>query len=88
MASIVYVLCAMASFACAVLLYRAWSASRAPLLFWSTVCFAGLALNNLLLVVDFVVVPDRDLSILRSSIALASLSALIFGLVWDVESRR
>lgn len=88
MANVVYVLCAIASLACAILLQRAWSASREPLLFWSAVCFGGLALNNVLLVTDFVLAPGRDLSLLRSTVALASLSALIYGLIWDVEQRR
>lgn len=88
MADLVYVLCALTSLACAVLLQRAWRASGAPLLFWSAVCFAGLAVNNALLVVDLVLYESVDLSILRSLIALASLSALVFGLVWDVRERR
>jgi hypothetical protein len=85
MTDLVYVLCALASLACAGLLWRAWRASGAPLLFWSTACFAGLVLNNLLLVVDLVLLPALDLAIMRSTIALASLSLLIYGLVWDVE---
>jgi hypothetical protein len=88
MAEIVYVLCAAASLVCAVLLQRAWRAARAPVLFWSMVCFIGLAVNNLLLVVDLVVVPALDLSIVRSLVGLASLAALLHGLIWDVETRR
>lgn len=88
MADLVYVLCVLASLACATLLWRAWRGSGAPLLFWSTVCFAGLAVNNLLLLVDLVIFPTGDLSVLRSTIALVSLSALIYGLVWDVGSER
>jgi FtsH-binding integral membrane protein len=82
MAETVYVLCALASLACALFLNRAWRASRAPLLFWSVVCFAGLSLNNALLVADQLLLPDVDLSVLRSLVALGSLSALLFGRVW------
>jgi hypothetical protein len=88
MTDLVYVLCALASLVCAALLWRAWRGSGAPLLFWSTVCFVGLALNNLLLVVDLVVFPDANLTVLRSTIALASLAALIYGLVWDMGGTR
>jgi hydrogenase/urease accessory protein HupE len=87
MAEVVYVLCAVASLVCAVLLQRAWRAGRMPVLFWSMVCFIGLAANNLLLVVDLVVLPDVDLSITRSLVGLASLAALLYGLIWDIEDR-
>ncbi|HEX6640181.1 MAG TPA: DUF5985 family protein, partial [Thermoanaerobaculia bacterium] len=59
-AIIVYVLCAATSGLCAVLLLRGYRKSRARLLFWSGLCFTGLALNNLLLVIDVRVVPDLD----------------------------
>ncbi len=82
-AATVYVLCAVTSLACAVLLFDGHRRSGLPLLFWSALCFAGLALNNLLLFVDLVVVPGVDLSLWRSGIALASLGVLIYGLVWE-----
>lgn len=81
MAEAVYLLCALTSLACAILLYRGYRRSRTPLLFWSSLCFAGLVLNNVLLFVDLVMVPEVDLRMLRASIALASLSLLIYGLV-------
>ncbi len=83
MAEAVYTLCALTSVACAVLLLRAYRASRTPLLFWSSLCFIGLALNNALLILDFMVLPSVDLSILRSSVALAALTVLVGGLVWE-----
>jgi Family of unknown function (DUF5985) len=82
-ATAVYVLCALTSAACAVLLWRGWAQSRAPLLLWSAVCFAGLALNNVLLFMDKVVAPDVDLSTLRLSTALAAVSVLLVGLIWE-----
>jgi hypothetical protein len=85
MAEIVYALCALTSLACAVLLARGYRASRARLLLWSTTCFAGLALNNILLFVDQVLVPDVDLSLVRTVPALVGLAALVWGLVWDSE---
>lgn len=83
MAEVVYLLCAVTSIACAILLYRGYLQTRTRLLFWSSLCFAGLALNNVLLFVDLVVVPATDLSNLRGLVALAAMMILLFGLVWE-----
>ena len=85
MAWIVYLLCAATSLACAVLLLRAYKQSRVRLLFWSGLCFIGLALNNALLFVDLEVFPQTDLFLLRSLPALVGLLLLIYGLIWDTE---
>lgn len=81
MAEFVYVLCALTSMACAVLLVNGYRRSKTGLLFWSGLCFAGLALNNVLLFVDIVVVPSVDFGLLRSGIALAAMMVLLYGLV-------
>lgn len=83
MAELVYLLCAVTSTACAVLLLRGYLQSATKLLFWSSVCFAGLAVNNVLLFVDLVVVPEADLSLLRNGSAVAAMMILLFGLVWE-----
>lgn len=86
MGELVYVLCTITSLACALLLLRAWRVNRTKLLLWSTICFGGLFLNNMLLVVDVVVARDQvDLLILRDVTNLASVAALLFGLVWDTR---
>ena len=85
MAMAVYVLCALTSLACAVLLWRGYRRSGARLLLWSTVCFAGFFLNNLLLVVDTRILPETDLALVRVVPALAGVLALIYGLVWESE---
>ena len=82
-AELIYVLCIVASATAAFLLGRAYRATRSRLLACSALCFAGLALNNVVLFVDLVVVPDVDLTVVRSSIALGSLLVLLFGLVWE-----
>jgi len=84
-AIIVYVLCAATSGLCAVLLLRGYAKSRARLLFWSGLCFAGFALNNVLLVIDVRVVPEVDLSLWRTIPALIGVSLLIYGLVWETR---
>lgn len=83
MAEAVYALCAATSIVVAVLLYRGYAATRTRLLFWSSLCFAGLALNNILLYVDLAAMPQLDLVIARNLLALASVSVLLFGLVWE-----
>ena len=85
MAGLVYLLCAGTSLACAVLLLRAYKESRVRLLFWSGLCFVGLALNNALLFVDLEVFPQTDLFLLRSLPTLIGLLLLIYGLIWDTE---
>lgn len=83
MATLVYALCALTSLACAVLLLRSWARNRVRLLLWVGLCFVGLALNNIVLVVDVRVVPELDLSLWRSLPALAGLILLMYGLVWE-----
>ena len=81
MAEAVFLLCAVTSLACAVLLLRGYARSRVRLLLWSSLCFIGLAVNNVLLVVDKVIFPEGDLLLVRTSSALVALSLLVFGLV-------
>jgi hypothetical protein len=83
MATAVYVLSALISLACAVLLLRSYLQARTGLLLWAAVCFLGLTLNNTLLFVDKVVVTDVDLSLWRTLPALAGTLALVFGLLWE-----
>ena len=85
MATLVYTLCALTSLACAVLLLRGYASTRARLLLWSGLCFGGLFLNNLLLLIDKRVVPTVDLSLWRSLPALAGVALLVYGLVWETR---
>ena len=79
---LVYVLCAVASLACAVLLARGYRLRRSRVLFWSTMCFVGLALNNAVLIVDRMVVPHVDISLARAGTAVAAMALLVVGLIW------
>jgi hypothetical protein len=83
MAESVYALCAVTSIVCAVLLLRGYRTTRTRLLFWSSLCFSGLALNNVLLFVDLILVPNIDLFFWRAACALAGMSILVYGLIWD-----
>ena len=84
MAEAVYLLCALTSILCAALLARSYRRQRSRLLMWSTLCFAGLAVNNILLFVDLVLTAkDVDLSLVRSGTAFVSVVLLLIGLVWE-----
>jgi hypothetical protein len=62
---------------------RGYARTRVRLLFWSSLCFFGLMLDNVMLYVDVVVVPDVDLAVWRKLPGLLSLTLLVFGLVWE-----
>jgi hypothetical protein len=83
MATAVYILSALISLACAVLLLRSFAQARSALLLWAAICFLGLTLNNTLLFVDKIVVTDADLSLWRTIPALAGMLALVLGLLWE-----
>ncbi|MDB6175711.1 MAG: hypothetical protein JWL59_5022 [Chthoniobacteraceae bacterium] len=83
MPQIVYLLCALTSLACAVLLVRAYRGSHVKLLLWSAICFCALTLTNVLLFVDLVVFPSIDLQPIRSSVTLLGLTALLYGLIFN-----
>ena len=83
MADIAYILCTLTSILCAVLLLRGYKQSRSRLLFWCGLCFVGLALNNVLLIVDIRVFPERDLSHIRSLPAVVGVLLMIFGFIWE-----
>ena len=83
MPTVVYVLCALTSLACAVLLLRAYGRRGVRLLLWSGLGFVGITLGNIMLVTDVVILPERDLSLFRSLPVLAGLLVLMYGLIWD-----
>jgi hypothetical protein len=83
---IIFGLCAVTSFVCAYLLLQAYRRGGYRLLLWSGLCFVGLTLNNLALVVDKLILPTQvDLSLLRTGLAFVSMSVLLYGLVWNSE---
>ncbi len=83
MAEAVYLLCVAMSADCAFILLRTYLHRRTPLLLWSSLCFVGLAINNLLLFVDLVILPDVDLSALRAGVGAAATLLLVVGLIWS-----
>lgn len=83
MAAFIYSLCALTCLACAILLLRSYASTRVQLLLWSGLCFTGLTVNNVLLVLDRVVLPGTDLTTPRLAAALAGLLLMLFGLIWE-----
>jgi hypothetical protein len=80
----VYVLCFLTSAAVAFLLLRAYRSVRHRILFWSSLGFVGLALNNAMLIVDLIIVPTGiDLSVFRQLPALIGLGLMLFGMIWE-----
>jgi Family of unknown function (DUF5985) len=77
----IYILCGLTSVACAFLLFRQFRVTKGRLLFWATLCFVCLAITNILLFIDLVILPERDLSVLRNAITLAGLLMLLYGLI-------
>ena len=85
MGALIYSLCALTSCTCLVLLWRSYRATRSGLLFWSALCFMLLTVNNFLLVLDKLVLPDVDLSRWRLLAALLAVLLLLFGLIWGED---
>jgi hypothetical protein len=83
MAELVYILCAATSLFCAVLLFRSYRASRSRLLLLSTVCFFGLAINSIMLVLDLIVLTDVDLRLARTLLAYVTILVFLLGLIWE-----
>lgn len=84
-ATIVYLLCLLASAACAWLLVRSYLRNRTKLLLWSAACFVLLALNNLFVVADMLLFPGFDLTLFRSLSSLAAVSMLLYGFVAELD---
>jgi hypothetical protein len=80
-AKLVFLLCALTAFACTAMLLRAYLRSRARLLLWSALCFAGLTVNNVMLVLDHVLLGNVDLSTWRLVVALLAVLLLVTGQV-------
>jgi hypothetical protein len=83
MAEFVYTVASLTSAACAWLLLRAYARTRVRLLLWSGLAFVGLALNNVLLYVDLLLLPATDLSAWRLIPSVAGLGLLCYGLIWE-----
>lgn len=83
MPGLVYILCAITSLVSGVLLLRsAISRGSGGLLYWSALCFFAMALNNTLLYVNFIVLPNVDLLTAARIATVVGIVLLNIGLIW------
>lgn len=80
---LIYVLCALTSLACAVLLHRNARRAGSRMLFWCGMCFWLLTLSNVLVIVDHYVVPGVPMWPLRHGTSLLAVAVLLYGLVFE-----
>jgi hypothetical protein len=86
-AEAIYLLCAATSLLAAVMLLRQYRRRRSTLLLWSVVAFTGLAVSNVLVYVDLVLLPTTvDLALIRAGVSAASMLALVYGLIWEANA--
>jgi hypothetical protein len=82
---------AVTALVCLVLLYRHYWRTGVRLLWWSSLCFLALAVENAVLFFDKnpnFVIPLQDTSVvvvIRQSIASLGIACLIYSLVWETE---
>ena len=84
--AVLFVIALLTSFACMLLLFRAYLDTRLRILLWSALCFVGLTINNALLFVDLVLLPQTvDLRLYRHAAALTGMLFLIYGFIRESE---
>ena len=82
----IYVLCFLTCAAIAALLLRAYGRTRYRVLLWTGLGFLALSLENLILMIDYVFLPDTiDLSGWRKFPALLAGILIVYGLIWDAD---
>jgi len=84
-AEAVYIVSLLTSLACTALLFRGYRRSGRLLLLCSALCFVFLSLNNLLLFVDVVLLPETDLRLFRAAANLAGVTIMLYGFIWEPE---
>jgi hypothetical protein len=83
--SAVYLLCFLTSASAMLLLLRGYSRTGTRILLLSAVGFVLFALNNLLLFVDIVLLPDTDLLPYRQLTGLIGVAILLLGFIWEID---
>jgi hypothetical protein len=85
MKGLVFVLCAATALASGLLLLRNYQRTKVRLLLWCGLFFLALALENLLVFVVLILIPQVDLHLFRSSVALVGVAIFLYGLIWDTQ---
>lgn len=81
----VYLLCSLSSLIACWLIYRSYRLAPTRLLLWSTLSFAALAINNVILFIDIMFLPNTSLLPLRHAASLAAIGFLLYGFIWEAE---
>jgi len=84
-ALLLYLLCVLTSMAVTFFLVRSYLERKTRLLLWSSLCFVGLTVNNVILLLDLGIWPDINLRPLRLGVALAGMLLLLYGFIWEAE---
>jgi hypothetical protein len=85
-ATAVYILSFLTSAVCGWLLVRSYLQNRTKLLLWSAACFVLLAINNLFVVIDMILLPTQvDLTFARIALNLAAIATLLYGFIWEID---
>lgn len=84
MQAALYILTAVTTLFCAVLLLRGYANGRRRLLLWSGLCFVWLTISNVLMIIDLMVVP-QDLYTFRLAASAIAMLLLLYGLVWESQ---
>ena len=86
-AGLVYLLGAVVTLTCGIMLFRGYARSRRRLLLWSGICFFTLAISHVLLFIDLEVLPkDVDLYFWRLITAAVAMMLLVYGLIWEGDA--
>jgi hypothetical protein len=85
MAPAVYILGVLITFACGVLLMRGYVRGKKKLLLWSSLCFFGLSISHVFVLLDLVVFPDINFYPWRLGTAAGAMLILLYGLIWEDE---
>ncbi len=83
MEHLAYIMCALTSLLCAVLLLRGYYRSNCKLLIWSALCFFGFFVENTLIFVDISLLPLIDLSLWHCLIAFVSVFIFLNAMIWE-----
>lgn len=82
----IYLLCSVTSLICLALLARGYARTGVKLLLWSALCFVALAVNNLLLFIDLVVLAEEvSLIYWRQATTFIALAVLLYGFIWESD---
>jgi hypothetical protein len=85
-AEVIYFFCAATSLVAAWLLLRQYRRRRSPLLFWSSIGFLGLSVNNVFVFIDLGLLPAADLALPRIIVGATAMLLIVFGLIWEADS--